>query len=343
MRDARGAVRPAAAIDGEVERTVALAAAKGARCLLRVLDSSKTGAGAPSIAAVDHLCEKYGDTVTVLVDACQMRCDRAAIRAYAGRGWLVQVTGSKFFGGVPFAGALLVPRLETGATRSCAPVAEGLADYAGSFEWPETWPSARAALPQACNVGLLLRWTSALESAGRLATVDQEDWLACARNLERRLSHVIEGSPGLSLLHTPVFDRTDLGMPDRWSDLPTILAFTIEDPATGAPLDLQALKQVHRLLMKDLSDRICAAGRSHNRDVMARPCHLGQPVQVNGGNAGNRAVLRLCISARTIAEAMGEGRCDERIGAIVEHAGIALQKLRLIVDNLADLNGGCAN
>ena len=47
--------------------------------------------------------------VDVLVDACQMRLPLERIRACLAAGWMVLVTGSKFFGGPPFAGALLVP------------------------------------------------------------------------------------------------------------------------------------------------------------------------------------------------------------------------------------------
>ena len=49
------------------------------------------------------------DKVMIVIDACQARLGRARIRWYLERGFPVLLTGSKFFTGAPFSGALLVP------------------------------------------------------------------------------------------------------------------------------------------------------------------------------------------------------------------------------------------
>ena len=74
-----------------------------------MLAGSKTGLLAPSLEAAAELRQRHRGRLDVLVDACQMRLSPERIRACLAAGWMVLVTGSKFFGGPPFAGALLVP------------------------------------------------------------------------------------------------------------------------------------------------------------------------------------------------------------------------------------------
>ncbi|CAN0520998.1 unnamed protein product, partial [Laminaria digitata] len=45
----------------------------------------------------------------VVVDACQLRSEAENIRKYAALGFLTLVTGSKFYCGPPFCGAVLFP------------------------------------------------------------------------------------------------------------------------------------------------------------------------------------------------------------------------------------------
>ena len=45
----------------------------------------------------------------MVVDACQLRSEAENIRTYAALGFLTLVTGSKFYCGPPFCGAVLFP------------------------------------------------------------------------------------------------------------------------------------------------------------------------------------------------------------------------------------------
>lgn len=49
------------------------------------------------------------NTRKVVVDSCQLRSEASDIRTYASLGFLTLVTGSKFFCGPPFCGAVLLP------------------------------------------------------------------------------------------------------------------------------------------------------------------------------------------------------------------------------------------
>ena len=90
---------------GAIEASVA----DGNRVLLQIMDLSKLGWRAPSDQCLDEIAARWPGRVQVVVDACQMRLGRPRLKQYLDRGYLVIVTGSKFFTGPPFSGALLVP------------------------------------------------------------------------------------------------------------------------------------------------------------------------------------------------------------------------------------------
>ena len=82
---------------------------------------TKTGLIAP-------VAPPYG--ADVIVDACQARIAPATVEAYLRRGWPVVVTGSKFFGGPAFSGAVFFPP---------SPAIGGRAEHAASRSGRATW------------------------------------------------------------------------------------------------------------------------------------------------------------------------------------------------------------
>ncbi len=162
IRGSDGQPRPVAEIDAEVAALVEQAIAAGRRCLIHVLAGSKTGLLAPSFAAAQMLTAQRRGQVDVLVDACQMRLSPERIRACLAAGWMVLVTGSKFFGGPPFAGALLIPAPVIARASRLSPLPAGLADYFSRPEWPDALQHLSARLPERANLGLVLRWQAAL-------------------------------------------------------------------------------------------------------------------------------------------------------------------------------------
>ncbi|HEU0134282.1 MAG TPA: hypothetical protein VFR28_05625, partial [Allosphingosinicella sp.] len=107
VRDGQGRARPSAEIAGRMDSAIAEAGASGRHVLAHVVHGSKTGLILPSLADIDRLTETHGETVTLVVDACQARITSPAIADYLGRGAIVFVTGSKFMGGPPFSGFAL--------------------------------------------------------------------------------------------------------------------------------------------------------------------------------------------------------------------------------------------
>ena len=109
LLDEAGQARSPAANDSIVFDAVERVVAGGSKVLLQVMDSSKFGWRAPSDECLEAITARWPDDVQIVVDACQMRLGRARLRKYLARGYIVIVTGSKFFTGPPFSGALLVP------------------------------------------------------------------------------------------------------------------------------------------------------------------------------------------------------------------------------------------
>jgi hypothetical protein len=149
--------------------------------------------------------------VDVIVDACQARIAPQTMAAYLRRGWPVVVTGSKFFGGPAFSGALLMPK-DRGA----------------------------AACTDTANLGTVLRWVAALGAMAAFRPVepDMAEFLrAQAVAVERELARI----PAAELIGN---------LPPRgagWADLPSIFTFAVRNPADRRQfLTADALRPLYR-------------------------------------------------------------------------------------------------
>jgi len=267
VRDFLGTPRPSAEVAGEIDRACVEARAAGRHALVHVVHGSKTGLVLPDIAGVDFLRGRHGQSMTLVVDACQARISDEAIAAYLARGAIVLLTGSKFIGGPPFSGIALVPaRLAPAAT-----LPEGLSSVLRRAELPGRW-TLSSAFEAGANPGLLLRLEAAvfeLERFGRVDPARRDAIVAafgvCVRALARRL--------GVTLV-TPSLEGAELHL------------------ATLATLDLSSLVGAPDFATAQLWGKVLAA----------RGMRLGQPVRcarrADGAWAGT---LRLSLSMPLIA------------------------------------------
>jgi hypothetical protein len=281
IRDADGRMREAAAIDGEARGRAEAALAAGRDVVLHRLETSKTGQSGVSEDAAGAIAAGAPERVVVLVDCCQLRCSRRRIRRYLARGFMVAVTGSKFFGGPPFSGALLLPPAILARIGRLTPPA-GLSDYASRLDWPEAL-RARMSLAWAndANLGLGLRWVAALEEMERYyATPD-----ALRRDVMSHFAHYVrECAQGIGQLREVGDCRGMSGAPD------SILSFVMNHP-DGAPYSHAETAAIHA--------RLRAPGRI---------VHLGQPVAI-----GSQTALRVCASAPLISGAAERAFTRENI------------------------------
>jgi hypothetical protein len=161
IRMAGGEMMPESMIDAAVVELVLEAHQVNAVVLVHIVAHSKTGVHAPCLACVERL-RAASEDVVVVVDAAQGRFSRRGLRDVLDRDYMVIFTGSKFYGGPPFSGALLVPSRFRPASRRLTGLPKGFGDYFTAAEMPECWEEVRRSLPAEPNVGGLLRWSAAL-------------------------------------------------------------------------------------------------------------------------------------------------------------------------------------
>ncbi len=171
------------------------------RPVVYLTHGTKTGLIAPT---------EVPEGVDVIVDACQARIAPQTLAAYLRRGWPVAITGSKFFGGPAFSGALLMPK------------------------------DRAAARTDTANLGTVLRWVAALDAmaAFRPMERDMAAFLrAQAAVVERELARI----PETELIRNPPPRGTG------WADLPSIFTFAVRDPSDRRRfLSADALRLLYR-------------------------------------------------------------------------------------------------
>src|SRR6185312_12919875 len=136
LRDGFGRLRPVEEIDADIAHTIAREIGAGKRVVLWAMDSSKFGLRSPSEDCLRWIADSADDKIMIVIDACQARLGRGRVRWYLERGFPVLLTGSKFFTGAPFSGALLVPRDLVERCAAIAEVPDGLGAYTGRYDWP---------------------------------------------------------------------------------------------------------------------------------------------------------------------------------------------------------------
>ena len=290
-----GSLRPAGEIEAELNAVAKTAVEAGRKVLLTVVDASKTGLISPGLEAVVSLRERLGERIEVLVDACQFRLSPATLRAYLGHGFMVAITGSKFLTGPTFSGALMVPASVAERLRARLPRA-GLRPYSARAEWPAGWV-AGAALTEAANYGLLLRWEAALSELRAFRALPESAVETTVRSFAGAVAARLDADSRFERLETRPLDRSAIGAGAGWDASPTVFSFLLRHDASrgGGYLSLAAHQDVYR-------------------GLMAQRVRLGQPVLCGERDGRPVSALRLCNSARLIAECAASGDVSAVIG-----------------------------
>ncbi len=285
-----------AEIDEAVLDAVASARRAGRTVLLQAMDCSKFGGRYPSEACLDLVRQRWPDGVQIVRDACQMRVSRLRLQAYLDQGDMVLVTGSKFFTGPAFSGALLMPTQLSGKSEPHESSALGLRDYASRQDWPSRQGAIRAALPCRVALGPWLRWEAAM--------AEMEDYFAVPSAFRRDALRLF-GEAATPLANSGS-RRTVVRAEDPSRDehdeefaTPTIFPFTLANEDT--PITRRRASALHVDLNRDMTSGLRPSAGPATRDLAARLCHIGQPVPlvVDGHET---AALRVSADARFVVE-----------------------------------------
>lgn len=342
-RGADGVLKPIAEIDCEVERLVEAAISQGERCLVHLLDASKTGWGAPSL----DLLRRLPDSLDVVVDACQMRTEPESLRAYLEAGFMVQVTGSKFFTGPPFSGALVLPAAIAARARHLDPLPTSFADYAARAEWPRGWDRLCQGLPDRRNLGLLGRWTAALWEMHAFQAVPRDEQVRILAEFGDFVQDAMAASDAVEACVVPAFDRDDRSVAGGWDRLTTIFPFIVlrrTDDGEPVALSYDEARKVYQWLNRDIAGLLPNEASEDARRVAAKRCHIGQPVKLRRSDETCVGALRLCAGARIVSgvtfdRALGASPA-ERLRQETDDALLVLDKVALIVEHWETLEEG---
>ncbi len=294
VRKSDGQPRPESVIDTEVTSLTLSALAAERPVLLVLTDVSKTGLIAPSVACVAQLHQHAPKRVTVLVDACQFRLSNTTLRIYLAHEFMVALTGSKFMGGPSFSGALLIPPA----------LSKRLQD---EMALPE---------PEACPMGLLLRWEAALQTLHRFNDLRADEIQRFLRHFSEAISNHIAQHPQLKALPVTPLVRRPLMNGNAWDTVQTIFPFLLYRPSPHGPVPLtrEDTLKIFQWLPEAQSTSL------HGR--------VGQPVPCGMQHTTPVSALRLCVSARTVVTALQDGKSSEK--RIIREACVLLDKAAML-------------
>jgi len=316
-----GEFRSLQEIDDATLDAVRAATSRDRSVLLQAMDASKFGWRAPSDACLDAIAEQWPGRVLIVMDACQMRLSRERLGALLAKGYCVLVTGSKFFTGPAFSGALLIPATVSREMLTIRRPPKAFAGYASGCDWPEQWATLRSYLPAELNLGQWLRWEAALEEMRLYYAVPK----SFRDGLTNRFGQAVESLIGTSF---------HLGLlPKGPEQVATISAVTLRDDKGFLPP--HAVAKIYRALRRDLSDLNPPPGGT---GLASRPCQLGQPVALPGMNS---AALRISLSARAIRACWSGvvGDTDRRVAQLLTDLWVAVGKLDYLARHSETLGG----
>jgi len=300
--------------------------------LLQIMDCSKLGWRVPSESCLDEIAARWPHRVQIVVDACQMRLGRPRLKQYLDRGYLVIVTGSKFFTGPPFSGALLVPADLSNALEAASGIAPGLREYSSRSDWPTRWRSLRSNFPVRVNFGQWLRWEAALDEIRTYYQVPGEFRALALTTFGEGVERIIASSLSLRLLppqQRPAAGRVD----DEELAQPTIFAFAIRHG--GRTLALDQCRKVYRALDRDARLIGSADACGCDPELAAKICLIGQPVAL-----GKIAALRISASARLVTESWSpdEDIARGNLQRELDRVGAIVAKIEWLLAHMDDLN-----
>ncbi|MEM9826812.1 MAG: hypothetical protein AAF958_09495 [Planctomycetota bacterium] len=274
IRHDDGTPRQLIEINDQVTQTAIDAATRGDQIVLHVLLHSKTGIFAPDFEAIRRIQKHLADDVTVVIDAAQGRVRRTVLRRAVEAGDLVSLSGSKFFGGPAFCGALLLSSRRW-LNRSLADrgvLNDAMRAYFHYHQWPEAIAAIAASdTASPANLGLTLRWIASLAEMDR--------FFAVPNRMRRGIAQAFhEGVRRLGSDHETIDANTwTVRPPEDLSfsgDTPTVLPLRL--PIT----DRGELQELHKHLN------------------FQHGYHLGQAVKI----AGDQWALRVALGASLLSD-----------------------------------------
>ena len=282
--------------------------------VLHLVHSTKTGVCIPSMNLVKRFQKTFSGKVVFVVDAAQGRINVSAIQQYLDQGVNIITTGSKFYAGAPFSGALLVSEVDLPTfINATAKLPGSFAEYFDQFGAGDLIKLESSKFKWS-NWGLFFRWQSAIFEIESFLKVPNDFTGQLVERWRRNTVSLLEFSHDEILIlkcPTPITqDNSSI------SKVNSIITFVIGKKES---FTLEQLKRVHRLMVERVNGE--------------QSFEIGQPVQVSSG-AQDKFALRLALSSRNIVNAFRnslDGKLESSLEYLFDQDKLLTQKLRSII------------
>ncbi|OOV26408.1 hypothetical protein BXU11_13070 [Flavobacterium sp. LM5] len=299
-RDEKGQLKSLEQMDEEVFNAILQKNQAGQHVVLHIMDQSKLGFQSPSKSLLQRLNTLKELSLQCIVDASQLRLDPKDIQHYLNKGYLITITGSKYFTGPPYCGALILPKSVSKTIDSLSTtLPKGLNTYYNHSDWPTTWSCAKN-LSDGFNYGSNMRWNAAIVEMERYY---KTPILYRNMGIEMFCNFVEDSIKEATFLEplfmdrstTKPFEKEEFGL----RNICTIFPFFIKK--NGEVLPQKQVKNLYVLLNSDISNHFAHSPLEIIR-LAGQKCHIGQPVDVKYNPEFQSAVLRISLGARIISE-----------------------------------------
>lgn len=339
FRDENGALKSSKQLDEEVYDAIYKTNEQGRHIVLHTMDQSKLGYQSPSDELIKRLDTLSKLSIQIVVDASQLRLDPKDIQNYLNKGYIVTITGSKYFTGPPYSGALLLPKSVSKVILSVKnSLPAGLTQYYNHSDWPISWFCSND-LSDGYNYGSYTRWNAAIVEMDRYYKTP-----ILYRNMGIEMfCNFVEDSIKEATFLEPIYDnetKTNSYNSKEFGirNIRTIFPFFILK--NNEVLSVDKVKKLYTLLNSDLSDQFEDSSLEIIR-LAAQKCHIGQAVDVKYGNDIESAVLRISLGARVISDSWVNRDISlffRNIEAQMSQITIIIKKIELILTNPELLN-----
>ena len=339
LRDEKGELKSPFQIDTEVFATISKTNKLGKHIVLHVMDQSKLGYQSPGEEMMQNLKTLDNLSIQIIVDASQLRLDPKDIQNYLKKGYIVTITGSKYFTGPPYSGALIVPKSVSKLIDSVKnTLPQGLAKYYNHSDWPKSWFCSND-LSDGYNYGSYMRWNAAIVEMDRYY---KTPILYRNMGIEMFCNFVEDSIKDATFLEPLYGDETKTNTYNSKEfgirNIRTIFPFFILK--NNEVLSIDNVKKLYILLNSDISDQFEDSPLEIIR-LAAQKCHIGQAVNVKYGNDFQSAVLRISLGARVISESWVNRDISiyfRNIETQMNQVTVIIKKIELILSNPELLN-----
>jgi len=279
--------------------------------ILHMVAGTKTGVHAPETVFLNEIEESQMGDIIIVVDAAQGRFSRTGFREMISRGRIVILTGSKFFGGPPFSGAIFVPK---------------------NIEIQEVWKDDMSVLfEQHCipeqnespfgespRLGFFLRWCIAIDMIERYYSIPKSSRTKILQWFEKDAQRIINESSITDIVAKQKMSDGEISRVGFDRPILTIVTFRIIG-SNGEFLTIHDLRTIHLHLM--------------SKDVKY---HLGQPVLLVPRE--EIGALRIAIGGvlmRQLSKKLENGDADEEVRDYL--SSLLLGVIQTIKDSIKEL------